>query len=258
MSLSVTVKIAPYQEPAGYRLPAGRTFGYLLHDYDLYNLSRPSRNNAPLMTLGLPETVKALNPVFMPLTWQWQKYWVDLFSLSLYNVLYDDLGTAAVSTINTAFASTTKGNRAFTNGHGWDDGYADYINNRNPDAAPMEQETIITGGNVVELLSGIVRVGGKDVYKVATLDGDQPPPDVTQVNHLTAPWLIFKATISRREGYDVGTGKWAREDVVIPFDQLQGSDVTVPFMGRGTFNYIEAERIQVLPDSSPLPATYRK
>ena len=76
-------------------------------------------------------------------------------------------------------------------------------------------------------------------------------------NPLTAPWLIFKATISRREGYDPATGKWAREDIVIPFDQLQGNDVPIPFMGKGSFNYIEAERIRVLPDCSPLPDLYR-
>ncbi|HEX9839118.1 MAG TPA: hypothetical protein VGA72_07220 [Anaerolineales bacterium] len=77
-------------------------------------------------------------------------------------------------------------------------------------------------------------------------------------NPLTAPWLIFKATISRREGYDPTTGKWTREDIVIPFDQLQGYDVPIPFMGRGSFNYIEAERIRVLPDNSPLPDPYRR
>jgi hypothetical protein len=122
----------------------------------------------------------------------------------------------------------------------------------------MEQETINCGGNVVELLSEIIRLGGKDVYQIVTLDGDQPPPDPLDVNHKTAPWLIFKATISRREGYNPRTGKWAREDIVIPFDQLQGHDVPIPFMGKGSFNYMEAERIRVLPESSPLPDPYRR
>ncbi|MGZ9221236.1 MAG: hypothetical protein ACXW4Q_03945 [Anaerolineales bacterium] len=258
MSLSVTVRFTPVRPAPDNQLPAGRRFGYLLHDYDLYGLSRPSRNRAPVSAQGLPETIKTVNPEFMPLTRQWQNYWVDLFSLSPYNKLYDGLTSAEKSIIKQAFKSVTKGNRAFTNRRGWDDGYADYINGVNTNASPMEQETINCGGNVVELLSGVIRVGGKDVYQVLTLDGDQPPPDPLDINHGTAPWLIFKATISRREGYDKRTGKWAREDIVIPFDQLQNHDVPIPFMGKGSFNYIEAERIRVLPDSSPLPDPYRR
>jgi hypothetical protein len=125
-------------------------------------------------------------------------------------------------------------------------------------ASPMEQETINTGGNVVELLCGIIRVAGKDVYKVATLDGDQPPAEPLVANQKTSPWLIFKATISWREGYDPKTGKLASEDIVIPFDQLQSQAVPIPFIGRGPFNHREADRIAILPVSSPLPATYRK
>lgn len=258
LALRVTVKFTPVQPAPDYQLPAGRKFGYLLHDYDVYGLSRPSRNRASRSTQGLPETIKALNPIFMPLTVQWQKYWVDLFSLSRFDKLYYELNSTEKSIINRAFRSVTKGNRAFTNRRGWDDGYADYINGVNTDASPMEQETINCGGNVVELLSDIIRVGGKDVYQVVTLNGDQPPPDPLEINHETAPWLVFKATISRREGYDKRTGKWAREDIVIPFDQLQNRDVPIPFMGKGSFNYIEAERIRVLPDGSPLPDPYRR
>jgi hypothetical protein len=258
MTLNVSVKIRPVQAEPDDRLPPGRRFGYLLHDYDLYALSRPSRKDAARSVNGLPETVKVLQPVFMPIAERWQYYWVDLFSLSLYDKLYNQLTGPEMDVIKLAFRSVTKGDRAFTNGHGWDDGYADYINGVNKGAAPMEQETINCGGNVVELLSDVIRVGGKDVYQVATLDGNRPPPDPLVVNHRTSPWLIFKATISRREGLDPSTGKWAREDIVIPFDQLQGRDVPIPFMGKGPSNYIEAERVRVLPEASPLPDPYRR
>jgi len=244
-------------EPDG-RLPPGRTFGYLLHDYDLYSLSRPSRNDAPQLVNGLPETVKVLQPVFMPMTERWQFYWADLFSLSLYDKLYNQLTGPERDEIKQAFKSATKGDRAFTNRHGWDYGYADYINGENPGADPMEQETINCGGNVVELLSDVIRIGGSDVYQVATLDGNRPPPDPLVINHRTTPWLIFKATISRREGFDPSTGQWAREDIVIPFDQLQSHDVPIPFMGNGPWNYIDAERIRLLPEASPLPDPYRR
>ncbi|HJR80837.1 MAG TPA: hypothetical protein VJ821_12240 [Anaerolineales bacterium] len=257
-ALCVTVRIAPVQPGPDDPLPPGRKFGYLLHDYELYGLSRPSRNKAARSALGLPETVKVVDPAFMPMTRAWQNYWADLFSLSRFDKLYSGLSLTEKDIINLAFKSVTKGNRAFTNRRGWDDGYADYINGVNTNADPMEQETINCGGNVVELLSNLISIGGKDAYQVVTMDGDQLPPNPLEVNHKTAPWLVFKAIISRREGYDPRTDEWAREDLAIPFDQLQGHDVPIPFMGKGSFNYMEAERIRVLPDRSPAPDPYRR
>jgi hypothetical protein len=258
MTLKVSVQIRPVQmEPDG-RLPPGRKFGFLLHDYDLYGFSRPSRNEAGRAALGPPQTAKVLQPVFMPITEPWQHYWADLFSLSLFDKLYNQLAGSDRDAIEQAFRSVTKGDRAFTNKHGWDNGYADYINGENTSADPMEQETINCGGNVVELLSDVIQVGGRDAYQVATLDGSRPPPDPLVVNHCSTPWLIFKATISRREGFDPRTGHWAREDIVIPFAQLQSHDVPIPFMGNGAWNYIDAGRIRVLPEASPLPDPYRR
>ena len=179
MTLKVSVRIRPVQAEPDDHLPSGRNFGYLLHDYDLYGLSRPSRNDAARSVNGLPETVKVLQPVFMPITEPWQYYWVDLFSLSLYDKLYKQLTNPERDEIKQAFRSVTKGDRAFTNRHGWDNGYADYINGENPGADPMEQETINCGGNVVELLSDVIRIGGREVFEVATLDGNRPPPDPT-------------------------------------------------------------------------------
>lgn len=244
--------------PAGPTLPAGLHFARLPHDYEIYGVSRPTHNSASLRTEGLPETVKAIYPKFMPLTRAWQEYWADLFSLSRFNRLFNDLSALEKTVIKVGFKSVTAGYRAFTNRRGWDDGYADYLNGTNTNSDPIEQETIIMGGNVVELLSGKVRTGGKDAYKVRTLDGNKPPPDPMQVNQFRTPWLVFKATISRRERImvgDVWTGKW-KENIVIPFDQLQGHDVPIPFMGDGEENYIEAGRIQPLPDSAPVPRVY--
>lgn len=266
MKIAVTVGETEYQGTAREvsvgtpvpRLPAGLRAARLLHDYELYGVSRPTHNGAHLKALGLPETIKAVYPDFMPLTKAWQFYWADLFSLSRFGRLYNELAPLEKIVIKTAFRSVTAGYRAFTNRRGWDDGYADYLNGANTHADPMEQETINTGGNVVELLSDKVRTGGKDAYRVRTLDGHKPPPDPLQVNHIKTPWLVFKATISRREKImigDVWTGKW-KENIVIPFDQLQGHDVPIPFMGGGEVNYIEAERINPLPDSSPVPRTY--
>lgn len=118
----------------------------MLHDYDLYGLSRPSRNDAARSVNDLPETVKVLQPVFMPITEPWQYYWVDLFGLSLYDKLYRQLTNPETDEIKQAFRSVTKGDRAFTDRHGWDDGYADYINGENPGAGPWSRRRLIVAG----------------------------------------------------------------------------------------------------------------
>lgn len=142
MTLNTSVQVRPVQTGREDGLLPGRKFGYLLHDYDPYGLSRPARNDAARSVVGLPETVKALQPVFMPITKRWRYYWVDLFSLRLYNKLFNQLTDPERDAIKQAFRSVTKGDRAFTNRHGWDDGYADYINGENPGADPTAQETI--------------------------------------------------------------------------------------------------------------------
>jgi len=238
----------------GRTLPIGRKFARLKHDYEVYGVSRPTHNNNTPKIEGLPETIKAVFPVFVDMTKPWQNYWVDLFSLSRFNKLYKDLDNSQREIINRAFRSVTAGYRAFTNRRGWDDGYADYINGENINSPPMQQETINTGGNIVELLSDRVRIGGKDAYKVVTLNAKSLPPDPLEANHIKTPWLVFKATISRRENYD--GRKWLVENKIIPFDQLQGYDVPIPFICNDMLNYIEAERIDILPMGADVPDAY--
>lgn len=244
-----------------HRLPSGYIFGRLKHDYEVYGVSRPTHNKAANHTLGLPETIKVLYPVSMPMTREWQTFAANLLSLSRYGLLFDRLNLAQKDIIKRAFAGTYIGFRAFTNGKGWNDGYADYINGKNTEAEPMQQETINTGGNVVELLSKTVyRLGGKDVYKVRILDATKAPPDINLVNTILTPWLIIKATNSQRvkvlDNAGKWTGKWI-EYVVEPFPQNNGYDVPVAFMGKGGYNYIEVDRVEVLPDGAPVPIPYR-
>lgn len=123
-------------------------------------------------------------------------------------------------------------------------------------ADPMDQETITTAGNIVELLSDKTRKAGRDVYKVRTLDGTKPPPNIAQVNPYTEPWLFVKATISRREDYISKAKGWRYEDKVIAFPQLDGPDCIASFIGKGPENYIDANRISILPDSAVVPNPY--
>lgn len=241
----------------GYRLPSGRKFARLKHDFELYGVSRPTYRGDKPHTLGLPETVKALYPVSVPLREEWQIFAADLLSLSRFRKLYKDLNSNEREIIKLAFASTYRGFRAFTNRFGPNNGYADYINKTNVNNEPIKQETINTGGNIVELLSGKIRQAGKDVFKVRILNIANKPPDPRDVE----PWLIVKATNSQREKIlnekGVWTGRWI-ENIVHPFPQLQGYDVPVAWVGKGDSNYIEANRIIELPDNAIVPSPYHK
>lgn len=256
ITITVTEMITP--EPALPRLPKGRKFGFLKHDYQVYGVSRPTFTDKANHVLGDPETIKVLYPVFMPMTEAWQWYAADLLALARYRKLYKELNLTQKEIIRTAFKSLYIGKRAFTNGHGWDDGKRDYINNT-PGSSPMDQETITTGGNIVELLSGKIRIGGKDVYKVRQLDATKPPPNPLLYNSVMTPWYIVKATNSQRvkilDANNEWTGRWI-EDVVEPFPQNGGYDVPVAFMGKGDFNYIDSFRIQSLEDNEIIPSPY--
>jgi hypothetical protein len=74
---------------------------------------------------------------------------------------------------------------------------------------------------------------------------------------LTTPWLVFHATISRREGYNETTRNWDNEDVEIPFPQLGGLDVPVPLFSVRSVNFIETSRMIELPTGSERPNPYQ-
>lgn len=249
--------LIPKPVVTGYRLPSGRKFARLKHDFELLGVSRPTRNGSANHVLGLPETIKALYPVSVPLREEWQYYAADLLSLSRFKKLYKELSKDQKEVIKVAFSSTYRGFRAFTNRFGPNNGYADYINGTNTGSEPIKQETINTGGNVVELLGERIKLAGIYVYKVRILNIANKPPDPRTVE----PWLTVKATNSQREkilnGKGDWTGKWI-EDVVHPFPQLQGWDVPVAWVGKGDFNYIAADRIDILPDASFVPSPYHK
>ena len=238
------------------RLPSGRKFGRLKFDFQRYGVSRPTRHGHGPATLGKPQTIKVLYPVGMPMTFKWQMYWADLFSLEHYRRLYRDLSRGERDFINNALLGATEGWRAVTNHHGHNDGYAEYWTRQNEGKPPMQQETITFGGAVVELVTGQkVRKGGKDVYEVYTLDGNQDPPDALKVNQFTDPSRVCYGNISRREKLMDARGKWTgkwREDLVIHWPQLP-TGVPICFMGVGPTNFIEAEWVEILPDNALVP-----
>lgn len=220
--------------------------GYVLRNYERAGVSRPTQIGSPITVLGLPDTNKLINSTFVPLTEPLQRYWYGLLRAYAPPSWTD-------AQVKGAWKSLTYGGRAFTNGHGWNNGYADYINGVNLGAQPMGYEPIVTGGNVVELVSTAkYSVGGHVCYKINVLDTNISPTTYQDMR-----WFVQWATISRREGYNSTTGKWTREDREMRFPQLGGANnVPVPLFTKGGKNYIDVTRVRVLTSSDPIPYPY--
>jgi len=198
--------------------------GYVLRCFEWYGKSAPTRGEiegqlAPRPDVrGLPDYTKLIYPDYVPLIEAWQWYQWEVFRRSAPHLDDKELGAA--------MAGIFKGDRAFTNKKGPDNGYACYPAGVNVDAAPMEFEPGVGPGSVVRIIAGPSRVGGQDAYHIQTFDTFQSPPNIRDVNPDTHPWMFFYATSSCREGW-LGGYKWASENIQEPFWQLGGADVRI-------------------------------
>jgi hypothetical protein len=213
-----------------------RRLGYVLRNYERYGVSRPTMNGAGNKIFGLPDTVKLVYPDPVPLDEPKQWYWFGL----LVKVRPD----WSADQLRKAWKSLTADGRAFTDHASREQGYCDYILGVNLGMEPIRFNPIVTGGNVVEILGDAVYTGGSLCYPIRTLDGP------------AGEWPhVFSATISRRDGLQAD-GTWAREDLEIPFPQLDGVDVPVPLFSQTSVNYIRTDRVRELAPGEPFPSPY--
>lgn len=203
-----------------------RLFGFVRHDYDVYGMSRPEYNGDNWNpetgdgVYGLPETVRLYNARRIPLTYNLQWLWFNIFCEWGKGLPLDYL--------KQKFAGLLKNGRAYTD-HATG---ANYILQPNSTKDPIGFNPIITGGNRVEILDNarIYRLGGYDLYKIRVLDVTKPIEPQLKYQ------VVGHATISTRALDDSG---------VDPFPQLDGRPVPVPYFSYGD-NYIQVERIRLL------------
>lgn len=232
----------------------------LLHDYQVDDLnftpylprvcnSDGTPNLINGQPYGLPETEKCYIAQWEEMTEPWQWFWFDLLKRACPSTWTD-------AQVKSAWANLTHGARAFTNKHGWNDGYQDYINHVNPGVEGMKQENVTTCGNVVLAAGEPITKGGKLVLPIVTLDRLKPPPAIEDV--ADKPWLIHTATICRPEHVDITPIPDAPNGTfsVIQFPQAGGNDVPVPLVTTGGLNYIVMRRLRKLADGEPIPSPY--
>lgn len=204
-------------------------YGFVKHDYQLYGVSRPERNNAPPNIMGLPEVHKLVDAGRIKLTKSLQYFWFGLLKKSASDIMSD-------IELKIAWRSLTHGGRAFTNGAG-SNTHADYISNKNLNKTPMLMEPIICGGALVKII-GEGRKYGEDCWKIETINSNSVDLNITYETH---PYFIYCATNSTRNILPNGTRKTEQ------FWQLEGRNVYVPIMTKNSnFNWIQKYKVETI------------
>jgi len=232
--------------------PPPPRYARLKHDHELYGMDRilwKSVTEGFALTTkqkiqrGDPETVRLLYSDHVNLTKKDQEFWFALLKLAAPHLTDAQL--------RRGFASLTAHDRCYTNKRGTENGYADYINNVNVNrwTRGVGFETIITGGNVVEITGDKFNKRGKDYYPCLSLDAYlYNPQDILSMG-LPSPTnpnpFVHWATIS---GFDSARGMF-----VDPFPQLDGRPVPVPNFSRGYQNAVPAERVEFVAPPFEIP-----
>lgn len=222
---AVAAEVAPL---VGIPLPPGNI---MLVDHDHEAKDGQQR-------VGYPEGWPLHLSQYSDLTEAWQWFWFRQLIHSFTGFAHWDetrFSRAELNMLKGKWESLTKTKEAFTNFKGTDL-YADYINQNGLDGLPG-QAALTCCGNIVKVLGGPYRLGGKTLMKIETLDGNRPPPPIEKINRLRAPHVIFCATnvaAWRNERnipfpfiLDDGTYR------VDPFPQLDPRDTLVPLRTNG-------------------------
>lgn len=231
-------------------------FGVVNLDYDqvwqletggtLTHKSRPSKNNAPLTTLGLPATARFIvagNDEYVLLhkdlqLWMHSLSWARVPSMSEADAKNEWRGLMWDGRMITDYAGSST--------------HADYVNGTHLDREAMKLKPMVTGGSIVKII-GERRVKGVDCYVVEAIN---PIGNYRQYNPAVHWWLFFYPTISRREGVRA-RDRADVENISIPFPQYRDRVILPVFaMAGSNENYIPKERVRVLRDNEALPNPY--
>lgn len=225
---TIHVAVAPAQLPAEMR---GK-LGVLLHDFQSEETKWLPRvcneDGSPKLVsgkpYGLPETEKCGDNVFEKIVEPWQWFWFELLQYATPSL--------SVAEQKKKWSDLTSGMKFKTNKHGWDDGYADYINEVNVTKTPMSWENVSTCGNPVVLTGNKRNIGGRGFTGVWCLDTTEFPPEI--IGHDAIDCFIHAATVCRPErGTQANFPRHTQAPngtfVVNHFPHANGGKVPVPF-----------------------------
>lgn len=227
MRLSFTLNFSPAPQPPPPEPeplitlpppPAGWTYARALHDDEAHDKDR----------LGLPETVSMVESHWVTLNEAWQNY--------LFGLMQSHVPTWPRDDVVRAWASYTKDELCYTDGHAVQNGAADFIQGENLESGGIGWRTLTTGGNILLVKQQAEWKGGDLCHEVWTLNGRMNPPNPNEVNYRKTPWLIGASTTRAIVTLPDGRHR------VNPFPQLGGADVPALVISNRT-NYIRARHI---------------
>jgi hypothetical protein len=229
----------PVPPPLSVPIPTGGVFGRVLHDYEVYGMSRPEHNGCAETVHGLPETVPAADFRMVPLTPAWQWY--------SFNVLQRANPTLSRSEVIALFGRIMRNNAFKTNKSAPPKyPYANYVTGEGLQYDSMKTGVLWTGGAYLHLI-GEARAGGEDCWKVKMLNVNRAPPPLDDFDGVHQTPTIFFATTSRRENN--GT---------LVISLTGGPTIAVPSVAKADFALIAKSRVLVLPEGSPPPDPYNR
>jgi hypothetical protein len=241
-------------------VPTSGVYGVVKLDYDQqwpaeqipdptrrFHVSRPTRNNAPRYTKGLPATARFLDDKIVVMTeeiqrWMFGMCWNSVPGMTEYEAKQSWRSLTADDRYITNFAgSTTK---------------ADYINGTNIDKGPMNLVPMGTGGTILKIIGEDNNFFGEDcwIFEAINMLGN-----FKKFTPLTHPWLFYQPTNSVRVEIMKPNGVWSgayREDKSDPLPQFRGKSI-VPVVNVGkSYNYLPKWRIRILSPGEPFPSPF--
>ena len=225
-------------------LPAGQ-WAFCLHDYQLEGVWDHDKSYRTFpKKKARPETVKTYRKdKFVPLSPEWQWFWYrNLIYCAFGHFDETKLNKEQTEDMKNAWLWLVKGTEMVTNRHGPETHWEVITGqSKNKGQDYIAHDGLLAGGNIIRITGEQIRKGGQTLYPFESLDGSQPPPEINEVNVVTRPDLLQRATISHFEQLEDGTYR------VDPFPQLAKYKAHTVFLNISTGqNYVPVNRVRLL------------
>lgn len=242
MTLSIDAQLTPYNRPS----PAGSKWVQIKHwcQTGLFLDYKDFRGFTYGDKTGLPNVWKAVgetNDIKVPINELVQRHIFDVLKRST-------VGLTATEHM-AIWKNLMKGNIAFANGTGWDDGNADYIQGINLDNEPIRLEQILIGGG-----SHLMTGEGPKVCKIFAWDLKNRLQDFLKSTPWNCPWGWQPCVISRTQHDSLGR----RYEEITPFPRTERIGANYIYMPTVTWNkdylLIDKTSLRFMTDSEVKPA----
>jgi hypothetical protein len=249
-TLAGAALLAACRQGKEFAMPPGPQWAFCLHDFQLEGVfGHDHKYRSFPKKKAVPETVTTFRKEkFVPLNEEWQWFWYrNLIYCAFGHFDETKLTEAETKDMHKAWLWITKGTEVVTNRHG-PETHWEVITGQSENVGLdfIAHDGLLAGGNIIKITGEKVRKAGQMMYPFESLDGSKPPPDINDVNVVTRPDLLQRATICHFEQFPNETFR------VDPFPQLGEYNAHTVFLNISTEqNFVPADRILFLDGDEP-------